>query len=392
MFEKICIKSKTLDGQKIDIAYLIETMFFYKKVILLAHKEELKTLLFYLGEDMLFELISSGRLELKIQKGALGAFKLENNKTGIDLFAPTAETRNGILYQAHRELIKNSIQNSSFADKFVDITSTFEYENEITEHIKNDFNNLDLQRKLLTKYIESNVPDFKIPNNLEVEILREQEGGYPFETYKVNSNLDLEAVNKVYRLNNQYDLDYSGYVLAMGEAKGDIYIASKFESEIVTTDLYSKLISIQLNELVKKRLKSQDNINLFNEYILEECHSIGAAFIQGHISKNELLKLYDKADKFKEWLENVPDDKNIIGEYHKAVTKESIADKLPTKAIRFAIFESIGFGLDLAGASGIGTAIATGLSIIDSFYLDKIINGWKPNQFVDKTLTKALKH
>ncbi len=36
-------------------------------------------------------------------------------------------------------------------------------------------------------------------------------------------------------------------------------------------------------------------------------------------------------------------------------------------------------------------AIASGLSAIDSFYLDKLINGWKPNQFVDKTLIKSLK-
>nr|WP_319571241.1 hypothetical protein [uncultured Draconibacterium sp.] len=70
MFEKIFIKSKDLNNQKNDIAFLIETMFFYKKVILLAHREKIKTLLFYLGEDMLFNLISSGRLELKIQKSS----------------------------------------------------------------------------------------------------------------------------------------------------------------------------------------------------------------------------------------------------------------------------------------------------------------------------------
>jgi hypothetical protein len=235
------------------------------------------------------------------------------------------------------------------------------------------------------------VPDFQVPNNLEVEIVKDDDNKTPFETYKVNSNLDLEAVNKIHRLKSEYDLDFSGYFLALGESKGDIYIASKFESELVTTDLYSRLIGTQINELIKRRLQSQDNINLFNDYILEDCHSIGDAFVKGHISKKELLKLYDKADKFKDWLEQVPDDKNIIGEYHKAVTKQTIADKLPTKAVRFIILEAIGLGLELAGAAGLGTAIAKSLSAIDNFYLDKLIKGWKPNQFVDKTLVKTLK-
>lgn len=391
MFEKICIKSKDLDNQKVDIAFLIETMFFYKKVILLAHREEIKTLLLYFGEDTLYEFIKSGRLDLKIRKGALGALKLQENRTGINLFASATETKNGILYQAHREFVKNSLKNSSFASKFNDITTIFEYDNEIIEHIKNDFNNQDLQKILLSKYLEYNVPDFTIPNNLELEIIKDQEKDSPFETYKINSNLDLDAVNQIHRLTNQYDLDYSGYFLAMGEAKGDIYIASKFESEIVTSDLYSNFINVHLNELVRRRLKSQENINLFNDYILSNCHTIGDAFVQGYISKLELLKLFEKADKFKDWLGKISENKNIIGEYHKAVTEKTIADKLPTKAVRFAIFEFIGIGLDLAGTGGIGIAIASGLSAIDSFYLNKLIKGWKPNQFVDKTLIKSLK-
>ncbi|MFM9946518.1 MAG: hypothetical protein ACKV1O_01140 [Saprospiraceae bacterium] len=78
-------------------------------------------------------------------------------------------------------------------------------------------------------------------------------------------------------------------------------------------------------------------------------------------------------------------------EYHKAVTKETFADKLPTKTTRFMIFEGIGVALDLGGASGIGTVITTGLAVFDSFYLDKLISGWKPNQFIKKDLKPKIK-
>lgn len=72
------------------------------------------------------------------------------------------------------------------------------------------------------------------------------------------------------------------------------------------------------------------------------------------------------------------------------MTKD-LSDKLPTKTARFMIFEGIGITLDLLGAGGIGTTIATGLSFADSFLLDKMINRkWKPNQFIDNTLKPAI--
>jgi len=64
MFQKICIKSKQLANREIDISFLIDAMVFYKKVVVLVHKEELITRLKYVGEDFLKELIKSGRLDL----------------------------------------------------------------------------------------------------------------------------------------------------------------------------------------------------------------------------------------------------------------------------------------------------------------------------------------
>ena len=64
---------------------------------------------------------------------------------------------------------------------------------------------------------------------------------------------------------------------------------------------------------------------------------------------------------------------------------------MPTKTTRFLIFEGIGVTLDFMGAGGVGTAIATGLSAFDSFYLDKLMGGWKPNHFIDNNLKPLTK-
>ena len=145
-------------------------------------------------------------------------------------------------------------------------------------------------------------------------------------------------------------------------------------------------------DLIKQRTKSEDELKLFATYVLEGCTSLGLGYMDGIINGKDLLKILDKSDKFRDWLKNISEDKNLLGEYHKAVMKEDFSDKLPTKTARFVIFEGIGITLDLFGAGGIGTIAATALAAADNFLLDKIINrGWKPNQFIDKSLKPKIK-
>lgn len=388
MFHRVCIKSKELNSQKIDIAFLVETMLFYGKVIVLAHREELKTLFYFFGEDTLAELIKSGRIDLRIREDILGSMNFSNGKYNINLFSKENETYTGILYQAHRELINNSTKNSAFVKRFSELSQPFRYGEDITRQIRNDFDNQELLNKLLPIYLNSRVPNFELPEKIEIAIIKDSSFG-PFDAYSLNSNVDLEALNRIHKENNPdnfHPIDYTGFFLSLAESKGDIFIASQFESELVTNELYSKFIDIQLTEIIKRRVQSQDNINLFDEYILKDCHTIGEAFVTGVITRNELLELLNKADKFRDWLDKVPDDKSLIGEYHVAVTRETFADKLPTKRARFIIFEGVGIALDVMGAGGIGTAVGTGLAAFDEFYLDKLIGGWKPNQYIDETL------
>ena len=393
MFDRIFIKSKKSDGQRIDIGFLIDTMLFYGNVIVLAHKEEIKLLIKHLGPELMENLIKSGRLDLKIRMNMFSAstYPLGTKKGyNLNLMHAVEETHEGLLYSAHREIINNSTTNLKFAEKFSKITNPFEFQTSITDRIRDDFKSQSLIKKTLPLYFKEIVPSFIPPETIEIEINETEKFG-PFDAYSFNSNIDLEELNNQYKKQvgeeNYHPLDYSGYLLALGESQGDIYISCEFESEIVTKDLYSKFIESQFQEIIQKRLQSQDNINLFDEYVLTNCYTIGDAFVKGILSSGELLALLEKADKFRHWLKDVPDDKSLIGEYHKAVAEEEFKDKLGTKTTRFMIFEGIGIAADLAGAGGLGTVAATALSAIDAFYLDKLLKGkWKPNHYIDGVL------
>jgi hypothetical protein len=398
MFQKICIKSKELNHQKIDIAFLVETMLFYGNVVVLAHKEELKTLLNFFDEEYLEELIIAGRIDLRIRENILGSMIFPNGRYNIDCFSKQGEDYSNILYKAHREgVVRNSTKNFSFVDKFAELTQPFRYDNTLTGQIRNDFNNKELLEKSLPVYIKSRYPTYQLPDNVQVEIIKESVNNNGFaqmDAYSLNSNLNIDELNKIHQKidpQNVIPFDYSGFLLSLAEAKGDMSISAHFESEIVTNDLYSKFIEIQLAQIIKKRIQSQENLDLFEEYVLDNCHSIGDAFINGLVTKKQLLNLLEKADKFREWLLGVPDDKELIGEYYKAVTKETFVDKLPSKMTRFAIFEGIGILIDALGGGGIGTIAGASIGAIDTFYLDKLIGGWKPNHFIDKHLVPLTK-
>lgn len=200
MFNKVCIKSKELNNQKIDISFLVETMLFYGNVIVLAHKEEIKTLLYFFGEDMLEELIISGRIDLRIRENILGLMIFPGDRYNIDLVHGQGSTYSSILYEAHREIIKNSAKNSAFSDKFSKIVIPHNYGGEITNQIRNDFDNRELLLKMLPLYLKSIVPTYEIPHPLEIEILKDTPFE-SFESYSLNTNIDIKEINGVLEQN-----------------------------------------------------------------------------------------------------------------------------------------------------------------------------------------------
>jgi hypothetical protein len=249
----------------------------------------------------------------------------------------------------------------------------------------------DLNEKAYTKSVIVDTIKYYNPN-IEISVndihyeWKKVEGGFLFQT-----NINYEEINKQIPNNPTGEMiNPRGIVLNILETRGDMHLAASLNSEIATTALNTSLMKIKFKDIYEKTTRNLDNIFQFNDFTLNDGYAIREAINSGERSFKQFMAVLEKANRFKEWLENINDDKNIIKEYHLAVTQQTWVDKLPSKAVRWSFFTGAGLALDIAFAGGLGTAVGTGLSIADAFLLDKLLKGWRPNAFVETQLKKFI--
>ncbi len=124
---------------------------------------------------------------------------------------------------------------------------------------------------------------------------------------------------------------------------------------------------------------------------MPNARSVREVINSGERSINELFKLLDRAARFREWLAGRNPDAELVSEYLNAISSKTWAEKLPTKSIRFLLFTGGGVVLDMAFAGGIGTATGLALSTLDAFFLDKLVKGWRPSQFIEEPFRQFIK-
>jgi len=385
MFKQICIKP-TENKFPTDIGLIAENLLYYEKVNLIASTDTIPELLNNCDIGVLNELVASGKLNLLIKENVLGTMSttLANGNIINDV---------ALLYSDNltvEEFIFRSIFNSSdrrgyskrTSKRLLDIVKPIKYEDGICDLIRNDLDDEDYVKQTIIDTIKLYNPEL---------ILRQEEIRY--EKVKIEkgffflTNLDFEKINK--RIPNNPDgklINSTGLILNIQEARGDMHLAASLDSEIATSAIQTQLMKLKFKDIYQKSNKTAEEVYQFNDFVLDNGHAIREVLNSGEKSFSDFLKVLDKADKFKNWLTNVDKDKTLIKSYHEEVTKETWVDKLPTKGFRWSFFTGLGLLVDAAGGGGLGTAVGLGLSAGDTFLLDKILKGWKPNVFVNNEL------
>jgi hypothetical protein len=173
-------------------------------------------------------------------------------------------------------------------------------------------------------------------------------------------------------------------------AHEQLYYAGSFNSELAI-DRVSEVINVQtIDAFLQRRFKSEEQLSRFNDLVLNDARAIREAINSGAVPFSDVVRLAERARKFRDWTKRQAPDADLVKEYYKAVVKETWADKLPTKTARWSIFTGVGVALDVLGTGGVGTAIGVAASALDAFVVDKLIQGWKPHHFIERELRPTL--
>ncbi|UDF04025.1 hypothetical protein [Asticcacaulis sp. AND118] len=181
------------------------------------------------------------------------------------------------------------------------------------------------------------------------------------------------------------DINWGTVVNHAHSYASDLYLSQAYGGDIVTVPEAAEIASQRLDLSLQRTVKMGQQVSAFEEMVFDTAHPLSEAFNEGWITFSETLKIIDQSKKFRTWTRGLPPDGNLLAEYHAAISKETSLKSLPFSVARFAFFNAGGMALDTALAPGTGI----GLSAIDTFIVERLIGGWRPNVFV-KNLRRKL--
>lgn len=388
MFESIIIcKEQNIKAHKpIDLGSLAEALLFYQSVNVIAEPSILRQLITECGYDTLLELIEQGFLKLSYLENFVGInyngkyenicrepCLYENPKLSLQEYAP----------QLLQELTGKSGKARRMANRLSRQIETVKIEQSIRDDIFEDFSDSEYLTQSIGLFLSCYAPEYKNPGDILFSIIRED------SNLRIETNIDFAKANSNYHLRippSHSTLSAAYFLSLFSNIRKDLYFASNYSSEISTFEMHSKIFTLKFAGLLK-HIGSMEKIEVFQDFVFNEAKSIRDAINSGMRDFKDMLALLEEAKKFKHWIRGKDVDASLLKEYYNEVTKKSWADKLPNKIARWSIFAACGIAIDLyTGGSGVGTVAGLTLSATDAFLFERIINGWKPNHFIEGPL------
>ncbi len=203
------------------------------------------------------------------------------------------------------------------------------------------------------------------------------------EKFSVSTNIDFNEISANQQAKDPNAGKYTPAHITsaiLDASIGTIY-ASHYGGDYYTSNSESQIIQIKQHHLLKRTQINKDQIEGFKSVAINDSPSVADVINNGERSFDEFLELLSSTDKFKKWLRGKSPDENLVSAYLDDVTSSTWLNKIPGKSIRYVVSEIAGVVEPITG---------TVLSVTDSFFLDKIFGGWRPNQFVSKELSKFL--
>lgn len=385
MLKEITIKSS--DHLPTDLGQVAECMFFYERVNLICNFGFFIKLVDSNQIYSFIELMKTEGLNVYILDNtfAFGKTELTPDWNNIVLVSNSEQLSQ---FERLERMIVDATGKRGYGrrltSKIIDNSSPFKNKEEVVKHVYEDFEDKVYMKRAIAH--SANEYFVKGLSKIEPELVE-------FDLKKINGGILLKTNINVEFIESKDNQKAFNNITILGnvlQTRVDANIAAEFESDILTSNLNTLLLEYKVNDILARSSKNRTSINSFSKLYLPNGKPIRDSINSNERSLTEFMKLLEKADKFKSWLSNFDGDGDILTEYYSAVSKETWVDKLPAKGFRWAIFTGAGILSDITIAGGIGTLIGMGLSLGDTFLLDKMLKGWNPSNFINNEVANFL--
>jgi hypothetical protein len=265
---------------------------------------------------------------------------------------------------------------------------------DVMETLRDDFSNKSYSKNAIKQLLPLLAPDYQLPKRFQFNVSSTGDIKDLHTFLAIKTNLDFVLSNNFFHLRTKSGLKPISPALLLNllfDARMDLYFASLCESEIATTSLLSAVIKAKCQDLLSTRIRNKTHAEIFQDKFLYSSHAIREAINSGERDYKDLIKLLRSGQKWRSWLHKQDSDANLIEEYYKELTNSTCFETLPIKILRWTILTALGISL-IQTPPVVSLGIPAALSVFDTFLLEKLVSGWKPNQFVEGPLSNFIPH
>lgn len=385
MFDRICIPPEYPEQKYFDMGLLAESLIFYREVIIIVGYSSLQGLLGQCDPEVLMRLLQKGRLKIKYLNNLFAAISQYENTPLAQYDICLLSSEKHELCNASQKIFQNITgkkgRGRRLGNRFANLVEKISHEKDVISQIRKEL----FEGEYIADFISRRM--IKKNKNINPNITKNlvfKFGNLVGKGYSIDTNIDLDYIAKFVKDDS---LKKPSVILSnYGTAIANLSLWSKYDTEVAINDDQSDVLQSRFDLLCKKRELSKENINKFQDFIFEDSKTIRETINSGKVKFEDIEPVLDKSEKFSHWLQHKDPDIDLVKQYFREVTAETWVDRLPSKIVRWLLFTGIGLGVDALGGGGIGTLGGVSVSALDGFLIDKILKGWKPNQFIEKSL------
>lgn len=384
MFERVAIRHRSTSIEHtLDLGVLAEALIFYSEVVFVADYPVLRELLTKVAPEILLELLESGFLRL--------AYEADRLAIVTEASGSPQERHDAVYYTAPRHQLQNALP-----DVLTEVTGKSgagrRLANRLSKHIEvirlSDATTADAREKLGADAYVS-----KAVRLLLNRLTPEYAGGAEFRVvrdgkmFRVETDIDFHQANRWYHRRvppTEATLTTAFLLAHVVNVETDLLVAARFGGELAIDEVNSDIIRLSVHDVLRTSRPGREQVEAFQDLVFDDSRAIGESVRDGRCSIADVLAVLPQARKFHEWIRRDDVTPDVVKAYFREATASTWVDRLPAKSARWSIFTAAGVLLDAAGAGGLGTAAGVAAGAFDTFLLDRLLQGWKPTQFIEQ--------